>query len=51
VTNLENAEIFCRSLVLQALHGPAAIAQASMEVQAGWQGLRQQFLEQRKLEM
>jgi len=51
VTSLENGKIFCRSLVLQALHGPAAIAQASVEVQADWQGLRQQFLEQRKLEM
>src|SRR5210317_353696 len=51
VTSLENARIFCRSLVLQALHGPAAIAQAPLDVQSGWQELRQQFLEQRKLEM
>jgi AcrR family transcriptional regulator len=51
VTTLENAEIFIRSLVLQALHGPAAIAQAPVAVREGWQGLRQQILAQRKLEL
>jgi AcrR family transcriptional regulator len=51
VTSLENAKILCRSLVLQALHGPAAIAEAPVEVQTSWQELRQQLLKQRKLEM
>lgn len=51
VTSLENAEIFIRALVLQALHGPAAMAEAGDEVSAGWQALKQTFLEQRKLEL
>jgi AcrR family transcriptional regulator len=48
---LENAETFVRSLVWQALHGPAAIANAPAEVRADWQRLRQEFLAQRKLEI
>ncbi len=51
VTSLDNAEVFIRALVLQALHGPAALAEAADDVRAGWQGLKQQFLEQRKLEL
>ena len=51
VTTLENAEIFIRALVLQALHGPAAISQATDDLRNGWQGLRQEFLEKRKLEL
>ncbi len=51
VTSLENAEIFIRALVLQALHGPAAMAEAADEVSAGWHALKQLFLEQRKLEL
>lgn len=51
VKSLENAEIFIRSLILQALHGPAAMTQAPADVRERWQGLRQQFLEQRKVEL
>lgn len=51
VTNLNNAEILIRSLLLQALHGPAAIAQAAEDVRDDWQGVKQKFLEQRKLEL
>lgn len=51
VKSLENAEILIRSLVLQALHGPTAMNQAPADVRDKWQGLKQQFLEQRKIEL
>lgn len=51
VTSLDNAEIFIRSLILQALHGPAAIAQSGGQVQDDWLDLRQNFLERRRLEL
>jgi AcrR family transcriptional regulator len=51
VTSLDNAGIFIRALVLQALHGPAAMAHAADEMRTGWQDLKQIFLDQRKLEL
>lgn len=51
VVTLENAEIFLRVLVLQALHGPAAISSASKEIQKGLDAMKQQFLEQHELEL
>lgn len=51
VTSLENAEIFIRALVFQALHGPVAMTEAADDVSAGWQALKKIFLEQRKLEL
>jgi len=51
ITTLDNAETFLRSLVLQALLGPAAIAQATDEIRADWAGLKQQFLERRELKI
>lgn len=51
VTSMENAEVFVRALVLQALHGPTAMSKAPPEVRASWNDLRQQFLEQRKVEL
>lgn len=51
VTSLEAAEIFMRVLIVQALHGPAALAQNHDEVRQGWEALKQQFLDQRKLEL
>ena len=51
VTSLTEAETFAYSLVLQALYGPAAMAQANPEVRQSWLDLKQQFLDQRNLEM
>ena len=51
VTTLDNAEILIRSLLLQALHGPAAIAQAPDSIRADWQNVKQKFLEERRLEL
>lgn len=51
VASLENAETFVRSLILQALHGPAALAQAKTEDRQKWEDLKQHLLEQRKLEL
>jgi hypothetical protein len=51
LTSLENTETFVRSLVLQALHGPAALAEAKGETRQSWEALKQHFLDQRKLEL
>jgi hypothetical protein len=51
VTSLEDAETFAHALVLQALHGPAAMAQAKVAVRQNWDDLKQQFLDQRTLEL
>lgn len=51
VASLESAETFVRSLLLQALHGPAALAQAKTEDRQNWEDLKQHLLEQRKLEL
>ena len=51
VTSLDNAETFAHALVLQALHGPTAMGQAKAEVRQNWNNLKQQFLDQRNLEM
>jgi AcrR family transcriptional regulator len=51
VTSLESAEIFVRSLILQALHGPDALAQANAEDRNNWGTLKQLFLDQRKIEL
>lgn len=51
VTSLEDAAVFMRSLVLQALYGPAALAQSQDAVQQGWDALKQRFLDQHKLEL
>lgn len=44
-------ESFLRALVLQALHGPAALARADDAIRQDWNALKRQFLEQRKLEL
>lgn len=51
VASLEGAETFMRALILQALHGPAALAQSKVEVRQGWETLKNQFLDQRQLEL
>lgn len=51
LNSLDSAEVFARSLVLQVLHGPAALAVADAEVRRQWQDLKRQALEQRNLEM
>jgi len=51
VTSLAEAETFAHALVLQALHGPAAMAQAKADVRQNWNDLKQQFLDQRTLEL
>ena len=51
VTSLANAEIFAYSLVLQALHGPAALVQAKPEIRQNWHDLQRQILDQRNLEL
>jgi len=51
VNSLESAETFAHALVLQVLHGPAALEQAKPEIRQNWLDLKQQFLDQRNLEM
>jgi AcrR family transcriptional regulator len=51
LTSLGDAETFVRALVLQALHGPAALAEARAETRQSWEALKQHFLDQRKLEL
>jgi len=51
VTSLEDAAVFMRSLVLQALYGPAALAQSQDAVRQGWDALKQHFLDEHKLEL
>lgn len=51
VTTLDNAESFLRALLLQALHGPAALSHAPADIRDGWVDLKQEFLMQHKLEM
>lgn len=47
---LGEAETFLRALILQALHGPAALAESNAAAREGWNVLKQRFLEQRKLD-
>ncbi len=51
VSSIENAEIFLRSLILQTLHGPAAMSQAPEVLRKEWSNLKQQFIEQHDLEV
>jgi AcrR family transcriptional regulator len=51
VSSLENVEVFLRSLVLQALHGPAALTQARNEDRRIWDILKRELLEDRELEL
>ncbi|MDH3997827.1 MAG: TetR/AcrR family transcriptional regulator [Desulfuromonadales bacterium] len=51
VSNIENAEIFLRSLILQTLHGPAALALAPEKERGEWRQLKQQFIEQHELKL
>jgi AcrR family transcriptional regulator len=51
VTSLENAEIFLRALVIQTLHGPAALAELSGQTSREWNDIKQLFLERHNLEL
>lgn len=48
---LDAAEVFVRALILQTLHGPDAISRGSDDDRRRWQSLKQNFLEQRELEL
>jgi AcrR family transcriptional regulator len=51
VTSVENAEILLRALVMQALHGPAALADIPGQASREWDGIKQQFIERHNLEL
>ncbi len=51
VTSLENAEILLRSLVLQTLHGPAAMADIQGQASQQWDSIKQTFIERHNLEL
>lgn len=51
VNSLEDAEAFVHSLVLQALYGASGLAHGKPEVRQRWEILKQQFLDQRELEL
>ncbi len=51
VTSLENAEIFLRAMVMQSLHGPAALSTVPGKASKEWDDIKQQFIERHHLEM
>ncbi len=46
---MDEAETFLQVVILQSLHGPAALATAEESLRHGWNALKQRFLEKRNL--
>jgi AcrR family transcriptional regulator len=51
ITSLRDAEIFLRALVMQALHGPAALADVPGQTSQQWNDIKQQFIQRHHLEI